>query len=824
MSSMPQWNSYLNTPRNFSLEAFLEPEAFYGPVYSWVWNAPLDEQTIRSQIDEMTQAGIQAFYIIPEPPEFRPETMITTMSPPYLSPEFFRLIRLAVEYGRQKGMLVWIYDEGGWPSGNACGQLVKRRPDLAGKRIAVRNVTLAPNEAYIPGELAVAAFQDRTRIAAGTVFPQGTVLREYYRLISATGSISPKAPVLPDLLEPETIPLFIEMTHKQYYDALKDLAEAVVPFVFIDEPQTPMPAFPWDFSDLFWQTYGYHIEDYLYVLLEEENLNKQEAQARQDYADLIAKLHVDRFMNPIRTWCRQHNMIFTGHLDRDHALDQFRGLYGNPLPLLRQLDMPGIDVIWRQIYPEAQPVAEGESFFPRISASIASQTGHLMTLSESFAIYGQNITPETIRWVCNYQFVRGIQIINFMSISSGRDGWLSYGARPCFCPTMPGYAHLTQVNRHISRISYFSSCGIPTTDCALYLPSELLWKDKETADAAILAYHNLGEALEEQGITFDIIDREGIRQGQVQDGALQSGLASYHKIYIPEGITPPDDVVSVLEQLDGITQSLAAADHPDLKLRVRKAEDGSLYIMVFCQSLEPVTGTITVKTGLPCWQADAADGTIKLLALAADTQHQLTVTLEPGQELLILAAKKTDLSATPEILTVSHKTMVCSYEAQLHSCQKIMQLTLNSQGAYRDETVQELTAAQDFASMAGKDFSGEIAYDFTVNLSAEDLHKKAVLTLNRLEHSARVLVNGSFVGYIALKPYRLTLPSALLLPGNNRLTLEVANTASNAYAVTDPHQWFDFAHIGPYNDREQVMERERQDGGLYGPVTVEIYQ
>jgi hypothetical protein len=46
----------------------------------------------------------------------------------------------------------------------------------------------------------------------------------------------------------------------------------------------------------------------------------------------------------------------------------------------------------------------------------------------------------------------------------------------------------------------------------------------------------------------------------------------------------------------------------------------------------------------------------------------------------------------------------------------------------RDETIRELTPAQDFASMVGEDFSGEIAYEFTLNLQPEDLTGTPVLT------------------------------------------------------------------------------------------------
>lgn len=116
-----------NRPAAFRPEAFAEPDGLYGPVYSWLWNAPLDGDTVCRQLDDMAEAGIRAVYVIPEPPEFRPATMVTTMTPPYLSPAFFGLIRLAVCHARALGMQMWIYDEGGWPSGGACGQLTKAR-------------------------------------------------------------------------------------------------------------------------------------------------------------------------------------------------------------------------------------------------------------------------------------------------------------------------------------------------------------------------------------------------------------------------------------------------------------------------------------------------------------------------------------------------------------------------------------------------------------------------------------------------------------------------------------------------------------------------
>ena len=166
----------------------------------------------------------------------------------------------------------------------------------------------------------------------------------------------------------------------------------------------------------------------------------------------------------------------------------------------------------------------------------------------------------------------------------------------------------------------------------------------------------------------------------------------------------------------------------------------------------------------------------------------------------------------------------CVLEAKPVSCCRSAKLVLTEKGMARDETVKKLDWAESFADMEGEDFSGEITYEFTFKLTAEQAKASAVLTLEWLEHSAAVWINGQPAGYMALKPLRLAIPAGLMKPGENRLAIEVANTASNVYDHVNPLDWFDEAHVGPYNEREQVMERERMDGGLYGKVTIEIAQ
>ena len=109
----------------FIMDSFRNPDSGYFPVYSWVWNEELCKDEIYRQIDEMYERNILGVYIIPLPPEFRPNTMVTNMQPPYLSDGYFDMVKAAVDYATSKGMKFWIYDEAGWPSGCANFEVVK---------------------------------------------------------------------------------------------------------------------------------------------------------------------------------------------------------------------------------------------------------------------------------------------------------------------------------------------------------------------------------------------------------------------------------------------------------------------------------------------------------------------------------------------------------------------------------------------------------------------------------------------------------------------------------------------------------------------------
>ncbi len=321
----------------FSSEKFKSPDLRFMPVYSWVWNAPLDKDTIKNQIDDMLSAGIKAFYIIPEPPQFRPSSMVTTLSPEYLSDEFMDYIKYAFEYAQSNNMRVWIYDEGGWPSGSACGLVTKKDKSTRQKCLKAFKFELHAGEKYSAAENAVSAFDNgKKRIYDGEIISNDTWVTEYRREYVSDFRV--------DISEKNTTEVFIETTHEKYKSAVSEFFGKSVDYLFTDEPTCAMPAFPIGFERNFSEKYGYDICDYLYAIVgDNDNYSAFEKRVRADYGILIGELICSRCIEESRRWSHKNKIGFTGHPDLATQLmgGIYRG-YGHSLDTQPPSHTPGL--------------------------------------------------------------------------------------------------------------------------------------------------------------------------------------------------------------------------------------------------------------------------------------------------------------------------------------------------------------------------------------------------------------------------------------------------------------------------------------------------
>ncbi|NMC21444.1 MAG: hypothetical protein GYA33_13615, partial [Thermogutta sp.] len=105
------------------LAIFEQPPREFSTAPLWVWNDMLSDEQIKSTLEDLASQGVKQVFVHPRP----------GLMTPYLSPEWFRLWRLALDTAERLDMNVWIYDENSYPSGFAGGWVPEEMPESRGR-------------------------------------------------------------------------------------------------------------------------------------------------------------------------------------------------------------------------------------------------------------------------------------------------------------------------------------------------------------------------------------------------------------------------------------------------------------------------------------------------------------------------------------------------------------------------------------------------------------------------------------------------------------------------------------------------------------------
>ncbi len=811
--------------RNFSAEDFFSPSLSFAPVYAWAWDAPVSEEETERQIEEMASLGVKRFYVLPLPRSFRPVAHPTLLSPDYLSDGFFSAYRFAIEKAKEKGMEVWLYNEGGWPSGGACGAVVKENPALVRERLNVRERVLDEGEAYASSADAVAAFEGKRRVSEGERFSQKTILKEYYIEKINSGGDSAN---IPDLTKKESAEVFLRLTHEAYKKAVGDFFGKTITAVFTDEPTAPRP-FPYraEIERLYFERYGADIKEHLPALFDPET--DEDRAIRIRFFSLCAELFSENYLQTERDWCEANGLLYLGHFDKEDEADG--SLTGGSFDLLRalgKLDVPGVDAIRRQIFPprEGQISKGANGFFPRLASSAAAQKGGRRALTESFAVYGNGLTFEEMRYVLAFQAMRGINLFNLMMLSYGRTGFLRTGELPHFSETHACYRDLSAFNAFAERLSYLFSVGERVVPVALYLPLRDVCADALSDEES---YFSVGKRLEEKHISFDLIGEDGILSAAIEGGALALGRARYSAVVIPPCNFLSEEAKTALEAFvraggkvvcvdkrnaraiagatfDPAFSSLSAAltiEGEGFSLAQSKTTDGDLFF-IMNESAEAKTCALRMN-GKRYYRIDPFAGKI-----FAPQTGDLTLTLRSG-ELSALYVTEADLTA--EAPFVPREEMLVSDWAFRKTERFVI-----GEDAFEKQTFKEdfrPVSLGDWRETVGDGFSGSGEYKAEFNLSS--IPERAVLDLGRADYTCEPFLNGVSLGVLIAPPYRIEIPKNLLKE-KNELVVRVTNSVANEFEHTKQFDKYPKNTLTRYIDEEREFHRSSFSGGLFGPV------
>lgn len=752
----------------FNISSFLTPDVSCAPVYVWVWNDVCTEEIIDAQIEEMQNLGIRAFYILPEPKDFRPDSMPTNLTPNYLTEEFFELCAYAIKKGKALNMNCWIYDEGGWPSGSACGKVTKDHPEFS-----------VENSKY------------------------------------------------PDLLNKSATEYFIKITHEKYASSIGDDFSQNVTAVFTDEPKAPFAAFNKDLQDRYKELYKEEISQYFPLIKGEKTPTEEEISILRRWYDLCSQAFCENFLLPCKKWANEKGIAFTGHLDVDHSPDGcMKGGYNfNLMRALRCFDIPGVDFIWRQIYPENRVTDKNDfnaynGFFPRYASSAAAQNGTKFSMSEIFGVAGASVSFDIMRYTVGYGAVRGINIFNPFNFPLGRNGQLLAQELPIFTETQPFCRYLSKFNRYTERLSYISSLGERVYDTALYYPVAD-FQGRKNSEISAKEFDSLGRALEDMLVDFDIADDDILQKAEItDDGYMCIGSAKYKNIIIPECAYVPEAtriaLNSFIKRGGRVSHNLlnlkptVKAEGYGLRVMQRRFNNGELLIF-FREKGE--NGEYRIQ--LPSQNAYLLDLTEGELKHTDAKNGILKINLEIGETAVVLltdeALKSEKQHRFNEVLNITDG----------FTFRKETELACDDNGFYSIKHSEKSVPIKlgDWSQIIGSTYSGSGVYETRFSLPTEKVGKEAELNLGDVHFVASVSLNEYYLGAKLAPPYKFKIPTGILNE-NNMLKITVTNTSANWYVHTDYFKRWKTEELSQYFDGEIEYARDFLSGGLYGPVTL----
>lgn len=300
--------------------------------------------------------------------------------------EFENIIRELEE----RGLSFWIYDEKGYPSGFAGGEVLKGHPELEAKGFYMRRVV-----AYEPRHIKYQLDFESDKIIWAAKYPMECPgmhesFVQYDRMISVpftdtfcetdlgekesfyvfcvksayegthcTHNVSSFSRYI-NVMDPKAVRRFIDVMLEPIAKIIPDVfARATA--VFTDEPALcvaysrsyeswPYAMAPWvdGLFEAYEREYGQSLLPMLPLLFEG---NERGIGVRINFYRLVGMLIGKAYVTQLTQWCKAHGGVFSGHyLGEEHILGHVRD-YGSYIETVKCSEYPGLDVL--QCYPES---------------------------------------------------------------------------------------------------------------------------------------------------------------------------------------------------------------------------------------------------------------------------------------------------------------------------------------------------------------------------------------------------------------------------------------------------------------------------------------
>ena len=547
-----------------------------------------------------------------------------------------------------------------------------------------------------------------------------------------------------------------------------------------------------------------------------------------DYRETLSDMLLENFTQQWVSWSHKHGV---------KVRNQAHGSPANLLDLYAAVDIPEIEGFGLSEFGikglRKDPGMTKKNFSDvsmlKYASSAAHVTGKPFTSSETFTWLTEHFRTSLSQMKpdLDLMFTCGVNHVYFHGscYTPKNDvwpGWKFY-ASVDMSPTNSIWRDAPYLMKYIERCQSFLQLGQPDNDFLVYLPVRDMWhqrgprnddakwesKDRRGGEDLLMQFdiHTMDEkapqfiksilAIDSLGYDCDYISDRQLAKVRIENGMLVTeGGTRYRALIIPSNTTidsrlqkllaPLSDYVIKGESSEAMAKfGKAEPMKTELGLRAirRKTADGWHYFIV---NLTPKDIKGDVELAVPFKGAtwfNPMNGDIKTASVIGG---KLYIDLKSGESRILqtsseAAAEKIIEPSDGEEIEIKGPWMLSFTEE-----------SPRVEGTFRLDTLQTWEGLSDAAAIT----MGTGVYTTTFKLSAKQAKKRWSINLGDVRESARVYLNGEFLGCAWAVPYILDCGNALK-KGKNELRIEVTNLPANRIADLDRKgvEWRKFNEI-----------------------------
>lgn len=544
---------------------------------------------------------------------------------------------------------------------------------------------------------------------------------------------------------------------------------------------------------------GYSLLDNLDKLLDGDT------KVVSDYRETLSDLLYENFTLQWTAWAHHHGV---------KVRNQAHGSPANLLDLYAAVDIPEIEGFGLSDFGirglRTDPGFTRKNFSDvsmlKYAPSAAHVTGKPLVSSETFTWLTEHfrtslsqMKPDLdLMYTCgvNRMFFHGTA---YSPKNDPWPGWKFYASID-MSPTNSIWRDAPFLMKYIERCQRLLQWGKPDNDFLIYLPVRDMWKkntnellmmfDINTMDKKAPEFIRAVMEVDSLGYGYDYIsDRQLARVKTIAAGDPKLGSEYRDSAYVTEGGTIYKGIIDPTKPINGAELSRKAkAEELRTKLNLRYIRRsnpfGYHYFIANLTSSDvddyvglavPLTQAVWYNPMTDeCYDAETKDGKIRVSLLSGESRFLLV----PDEE-------KND---TLPYIETAGKAKVCHRNNPSKVIDTPWTLKFIDEAPHVDKTW-TLPHAQTWETLDDDNVKvtmGTGVYTTTIKLDKAEAKKHWAIDLGDVRESARVYINGKFIGCAWAAPFILDTDGALH-KGKNEIRIEVTNLPANRIADMDRH-------------------------------------